>query len=1088
MSLSRPRVRSISAGRDKKSELHARYWAFLFENLQRAVDEIYQTCEADESITECKEVILVLENFTRDFHNLIEWFKLKWDYENTAKPNRPCSLAWEVRKSSPGKVPVKRTNQVPLLNSLAKKHLDFASLNKECKTNSDHLECLIRHRQQANEKSDIKKYKEGMSFGDVIQEQVPPHPKETETDISEDLLNYTLRKSSSDPAMFSSSRDITLKENAKENQTRVNETNGEQTDKSVTETINTSTSPQSNTGSSPGSKDVDVKGLVFGDIIFEEGPKSIESQTESQEAKESIIIKDTKNVQICHLIRSATDPIIIKSKKMKLAKEPSPLVKSENTSDQMRSQNESTTSKDIKRDDVKLSVFKTNVNSMVEKKANLKKVSSLSTLSGTKVNASLNASVPKLTKVSPRGSMQQLKSQSKPSATTGKNPVATTTKKSTTLTKYSNVPSTVDTGKVSHPASGSQTKPAGNTIQPATQATKNSPSANTAQPASKASNASSQASKSLVSNNQTSKTTSQSKPIPGRNVAAPVFVPKTPAQVTILKNEARNVKKTSASDSKTSDKQSKAKEATSKEDKTKNAPGSAHENHTESVKTFFNLVKNGVPKTPVVTETSSSSNVVKTGAVPKAPVVAEANNVLNKVKNDAEANSASNRAKNDIVPKATIVAEVSKDSNKVKNDAVSKSPAAVSEPTNNVASGDDKTKPTEDLVKVNDISKDLVTASEDKKDTLGQHTVINKSSKPTDTPSKELRTGNGVPSSVSTKKAKVDKSCMTELDYDEYLAANQNPSADSRGSSVEKLANQNVSSNSRGPSVEKLTNQNTSIDSRGSSVEKLANQNTCANSRGSSVEKLANQNPSSNSRGSSVEKLANQTTNACDRPRGSSVDKIALPSGTLTSTKTQCDRTLSQGAEGPNCVSEHWTNSMERSVESLKSTGSSAQLSVSDDSMASVQSIRSWPPLRSNTSLAFGSRSKQSTPYLQVAAKRNSIPLAKEVQKSEIHRKHSSQLHPRKLGAPGSPQHTASSPVKHSPSSAKTAVRRPDKPKPRVTKDADGWETVQGRSSRHRDGKTVPSPSSSQQLSLSSSNLKAGANGKIIFEELRICW
>lgn len=604
--------------------------------------------------------------------------------------------------------------------------MDFASLNKECKTNSDHLECLIRHRQQANEKSDIKKYKEGISFGDVIQEQVPPHPKETETDISEDLLNYTLRKSSSDPAMFSSSRDITLKENAKENQTRVNETNGEQTDKSVTETINTSTSPQSNTGSSPGSKDVDVKGLVFGDIIFEEGPKSIESQTESQEAKESIIIKDTKNVQICHLIRSATDPIIIKSKKMKLAKEPSPLVKSENTSDQMRSQNESTTSKDIKRDDVKLSVFKTNVNSMVEKKANLKKVSSLSTLSGTKVNASLNASVPKLTKVSPRGSMQQLKSQSKPSATTVKNPVTTTAKKSTTLTKYSNVPSTVDTGKVSHPASGSQTKPAGNTTQPATQATKTSPSANTAQPASKASNASSQASKSLVSNNQTSKTTSQSKPIPGRNVAAPVFVPKTPAQVTILKNEARNVKKTSASDSKTSDKQSKAKEATSKEDKTKNAPGSAHENHTESVKTFFNLVKNGVPKTPVVTETGSSSNVVKTGAVPKAPVVAEANNVLNKVKNDAEANSASNRAKNDIVPKATIVAEVSKDSNKVKNDAVSKSPAAVSEPTNNVASGDDKTKPTEDLVKVNDISKDLVTASEDKKDTLGQHTVIGK--------------------------------------------------------------------------------------------------------------------------------------------------------------------------------------------------------------------------------------------------------------------------------------------------------------------------------------------------------------------------
>ena len=69
--------------------------------MQRAVDEIYRTCEEDENVSECKEVILVLENYTRDFHNLIEWFKVKWAYESTVPPLRRTPLAWEVRKTSP---------------------------------------------------------------------------------------------------------------------------------------------------------------------------------------------------------------------------------------------------------------------------------------------------------------------------------------------------------------------------------------------------------------------------------------------------------------------------------------------------------------------------------------------------------------------------------------------------------------------------------------------------------------------------------------------------------------------------------------------------------------------------------------------------------------------------------------------------------------------------------------------------------------------------------------------------------------------------------------------------------------------------
>ena len=38
----------------RKEDQQARYWSYLFDNLHRVVDEIYCTCEADQSSVECE--------------------------------------------------------------------------------------------------------------------------------------------------------------------------------------------------------------------------------------------------------------------------------------------------------------------------------------------------------------------------------------------------------------------------------------------------------------------------------------------------------------------------------------------------------------------------------------------------------------------------------------------------------------------------------------------------------------------------------------------------------------------------------------------------------------------------------------------------------------------------------------------------------------------------------------------------------------------------------------------------------------------------------------------------------------------------
>lgn len=92
-----------------KERFRQRLWCFLFENLNRAVDELYLLCELECDVEQMKEAILVLEEARSDFRDLntrVEGFeKIKRapsqlidEVPITLKSDhrRPHALSWEV--------------------------------------------------------------------------------------------------------------------------------------------------------------------------------------------------------------------------------------------------------------------------------------------------------------------------------------------------------------------------------------------------------------------------------------------------------------------------------------------------------------------------------------------------------------------------------------------------------------------------------------------------------------------------------------------------------------------------------------------------------------------------------------------------------------------------------------------------------------------------------------------------------------------------------------------------------------------------------------------------------------------------------
>ena len=86
-------------------DIKERYWVYLFQNLKLAVNEIYQTCETDESIPECDKAINILQSFSYQFNSLRQKLQLSKELleissKSKINNNNNNSMLWQQAQSN----------------------------------------------------------------------------------------------------------------------------------------------------------------------------------------------------------------------------------------------------------------------------------------------------------------------------------------------------------------------------------------------------------------------------------------------------------------------------------------------------------------------------------------------------------------------------------------------------------------------------------------------------------------------------------------------------------------------------------------------------------------------------------------------------------------------------------------------------------------------------------------------------------------------------------------------------------------------------------------------------------------------------
>lgn len=141
---------------ESKERFRQRLWCFLFENLNRAVDELYLLCELECDLEQMKEAILVLEEAASDFKELNTRVE---EFENVKRSSlqlldgvpvtmktdhrRPHALSWEVRRMTTS------AHRAEILSSsleaFKKIQEERASMQTALNARTWEPECSIRH-------------------------------------------------------------------------------------------------------------------------------------------------------------------------------------------------------------------------------------------------------------------------------------------------------------------------------------------------------------------------------------------------------------------------------------------------------------------------------------------------------------------------------------------------------------------------------------------------------------------------------------------------------------------------------------------------------------------------------------------------------------------------------------------------------------------------------------------------------------------------------------------------------------------------------------------------------------------------------